>query len=485
MDETKRWNKPTQRTKDDKLSFENFDMPVTLTSSATRHLRVFVEEFLDSGFNPLFTHLRKAIEREAERVNEADYRQFFFLISWFLEAERVRRKAQLEAWRKKNSGQDMEPDSFALVASVLNQETFISLNRYMQSSYDHKEWQDLNAGIRCFTQILMTVQEMAQSPLEEDQEIAENIQNRIFYEETTHDRVLSILRGYKDQGFGYLDACTELSHVFLRILERYSKENVDLQVRSRRKKDKEQPVQPPAEGADDESETEELAEAARVSKERKFDFKRFSAKFATQKCVDTFVAFTNYYKDLSLEQLKRAHRFFYRVAFKQDLTVILYRLDIISLLYKMIKGPEGLDKSKPVFKEWDELVRQLLKRLMRKLDERPQLIVELLFSKIPATLHFLEYGEEKQTITSTKAPAELEVNPNGAATRRQKIAVVVAALFMDDKIALAQWVAKVLKEAADERISWEREAAARAANETGESDNMPGVSDPVKHPSSG
>jgi replication fork protection complex subunit Tof1/Swi1 len=489
MDETKRWNKPTQRTKDDKLSFENFDMPVTLTSSATRHLRVFVEEFLDSGFNPLFTHLRKAIEREAERVNEADYRQFFFLISWFLEAERVRRKAQLEAWRKKNSGQDMEPDSFALVASVLNQETFISLNRYMQSSYDHKEWQDLNAGMRCFTQILMTVQEMAQSPLEEDQEIAENIQNRIFYEETTHDRVLSILRGYKDQGFGYLDACTELSHVFLRMLERYSKENVDLQVRSRRKarrkKDKEQPVQPPAEGADDESEAEELAEAARVSKERKFDFKRFSAKFATQKCVDTFVAFTNHYKDLSLEQLKRAHRFFYRVAFKQDLTVILYRLDIISLLYKMIKGPEGLDKSKPVFKEWDELVRQLLKRLMRKLDERPQLIVELLFSKIPATLHFLEYGEEKQTITSTKAPAELEVNPNGAATRRQKIAVVVAALFMDDKIALAQWVAKVLKEAADERISWEREAAARAANETGESDNMPGVSDPVKHPSSG
>jgi replication fork protection complex subunit Tof1/Swi1 len=363
------------------------------------------------------------------------------------------------------------------------------LNRYMQSSYDHKEWQDLNAGMRCFTQILMTVQEMAQSPLEEDQEIAENIQNRIFYEETTHDRVLSILRGYKDQGFGYLDACTELSHVFLRMLERYSKENVDLQVRSRRKarrkKDKEQPVQPPAEGADDESEAEELAEAARVSKERKFDFKRFSAKFATQKCVDTFVAFTNHYKDLSLEQLKRAHRFFYRVAFKQDLTVILYRLDIISLLYKMIKGPEGLDKSKPVFKEWDELVRQLLKRLMRKLDERPQLIVELLFSKIPATLHFLEYGEEKQTITSTKAPAELEVNPNGAATRRQKIAVVVAALFMDDKIALAQWVAKVLKEAADERISWEREAAARAANETGVSDNMPGVSDPVKHPSSG
>jgi len=54
----------------------------------------------------------------------------------------------------------------------------------MQYSFDNKDWQDLNAIMRCFTQILLTIQEMAQSPLEEDREIAENIQNRIFYEET-------------------------------------------------------------------------------------------------------------------------------------------------------------------------------------------------------------------------------------------------------------------------------------------------------------
>jgi replication fork protection complex subunit Tof1/Swi1 len=489
MDETKKWNRPMQRNKNDKMSLETFDTQVVLTSSATRHLRVFVEEFLDSGFNPLFTHVRKAIEREAERVGIDNYRQFFFLVSWFLEAERVRRKAQMETEKRKNPEQAMEPDIYALVASVLNQETFITLNRYMQNSYDNKEWQDLNASMRCFTQILLTVQEMAASPLEEDQEISENIQNRIFYEETTHDRIVSILRGYKDQGFGYLDACTELSHVFLRMLERYSKENVDLQVRSRRKarrkKTQEQPAPTANDDEDNASEAEELAEAARVSRERKFDFKRFSARFATQKCVDTFVAFTTFYKDLDLEQLKRAHRFFYRVAFKQELPVILYRLDIISLFYKMIKGPEGLDSSKPIFKEWDELVRQLLKRLMRKIDKRPQLIVELLFSKIPGTVHFLEYGEEKQTISSSKAPAELEVNPNGASTRRKKIEIVVAALFVEGKIALAQWVAKELKEAADERISWEAEAEARKGEGNGEDHNMRGVSDLAKHPSSG
>src|SRR5882672_2887429 len=100
----------------------------------------------------------------------------------------------------------------------MNQETFVLLNRFMQRSQDDKTWQDLNAGMKCFTQILLTVQEMSESALEDDQEIAENIQNRIFYEESTHDRIITILRSYKDQGFGYLDACTELSHVFLRML---------------------------------------------------------------------------------------------------------------------------------------------------------------------------------------------------------------------------------------------------------------------------
>lgn len=381
----------------------------------------------------------------------------------------MRRTRQKEL-RKQNtsSSRQIEPDSFALVASVLNQETFITLNRFMQQSFDTKEWQDLNSAMRCFTQILLTVQEMSQSPLEEDQEIAENIQNRIFYEETTHDRVISIVRGYKDQGFGYLDACTELSHVFLRMLEQYSKQNSDMQVRSRRqarRKAKAKAPENPDNGEEDndhESESEELAESARVSKERKFDFSRLAAKFCTQNCVDTFVALTAHYRDLNIDQLKRAHRFFYRVAFKQEISVILFRLDIISLFYKMIKGPEGLDSTKPIYKEWEELVRQLIKRLVRKLDERPELFTELLFSKINSTIYYLEYGHEKQTLSSeSRPPQELEVNPHGATTVDGKIAIIVAALILDDKMALVDWVVQVLKTASDERRAWEAEAESR------------------------
>lgn len=470
MDKSKKWNKPRQRRKDIDHTIHDFDHTTRLTDSAASKLRNFVEEFLDSGFNPLFTHLRKAIEREAERLLDINYRQFFYAVAWFLEAERIRRETQKKELKPDKVRVDFNDESYSLVAAVLNQETFIMINRYMQVSLDSKEWQDLNASMRCFTQILLTVQEMAQSSLEEDQEIADNIQNRIFYEETTHDRVVSILRDYKDQGFGYLDACTELSHVFLRMLERYSKENVDLQIRSRRKaKNKRKAEKQPAQQGDDpaaedeDSENEDVVDVVQVSKERKFDFNRFAAKFATQNSVNTFFALTSFYRDLSTEQLKRAHRFFHRVAFKQDLAVLLYRVDIIALFYKIINGPDALDRKHAMYMDWSEFARQLFKKMFKKLDQRPQLMVEMLFSKINSTLYYLEFGQEKQTLSESRAPAELEVRPAPGRDLKEQIGIVVTVLIKDGKADLVSWVKTMLNKCFDERHAWEAEAEARKA----------------------
>ncbi|KAI2792183.1 Topoisomerase 1-associated factor 1 [Penicillium oxalicum] len=472
MDESKKWKRParTRRNKDDSVQYNDFNTPVYLSLLATKNLRTFVEEFLDSGFNPLFTHVRKAIEREAERVTAINARQFFYTVGWFLEAERARRARQVvQRERDGKSAKDVEPDSFGLVAGVLNQETFISLNRSMQNSLDNKEWDDLTAQMRCFTQILLTVQEMTFSPLEEDQEIADNIQNRIFYEETTHDRVLSIVRGYKDQGFGYLDAATELSHVFLRMLERYSKTNVDLQIRSKRRAKKrkkaenaatERPEEGDGEAENDEEinseDEEDLIDSAQVSKERAFDFKRFAAKFCNQSCVNTFVEFISFYRELNSEQLKRAHRYFYRIAFKQEMTTLLFRLDIISLFHRMIKGPGAMDSSKQIFKEWEELVRQILRRLTKRIDQRPALITELLFSKMNSTIYYLEFGHERQSMSTAKRPpAELHFISKETLSKEAKQGVVAGALVLDGQADLVKWLVDVLKSAASEREDWE------------------------------
>lgn len=471
MDETKKWNRPKHvgRKHDGDQEREEFDLPVSLTYSARRHIKAFVEEFLDSSFNPLFLHLRKAIERETERVETRHSRQYFYLVSWFLRAECARRRSMKERAADPKSAEVLtaEDESYGLVAEVMNQETFVLLNRFMQKSQDEKAWRDLNAGLKCFTQILLTVQEMSESAIEDDQEIAENIQNRIFYEESTHDRIVLILRSYKDQGFGYLDAVTELSHVFLRMLERYAKQNVDLQIRSKRRARKIKKKQAQVQGVEGEddghiSETEDIQQAQKTVSERKFDFARFAAKFVNQSSINTFVAFTRYFQDLDPEQLKRAHRFFHRVVFKMELGVLLCRVDILQLFNKMIKGPGSLDSAFPAYKEWDDFVKHFFRQVVKKVQERPELVVEMLFSKIPATLFFLEHGYDRELPTrAPRAPAELEVKPG--MDLPDQIGVAVGVLVNQQKSDALRWVRDVLTSAVEERKAWEDADEARKA----------------------
>lgn len=456
-DESKKWRRPVRKAKDDEGPTD-FDMPERLSFGANKTLRRFIEEFLDAGFNPLFEHIRKAISREAERLQDYHYHQFFYLVGWFLEAEAVRRERRTQ--QRKGVPED---NSFGLVASVLNQEMFIALNRSMEKSYEEKRWQDLSAEMRCFNQILLTTQAMWQSPVDEDQEIAENILSRIFYEETTHDRVANILRTYNNQGLGYLDSCTGLTHTYIRILEKYSQQNVDLQVRSKRRTRKKK-AQEGADDMDGSDEEQDAAQAARTLNERKFDFGRFCKRFLAQGCIDAFTEFCKFYKDLDAEQLKRVHRFYHRVAYKMEMSVMLFRVDIIHLLNKMMKGPDALVKVSPMYKEFDQLTVSLFRKLTKKLEERPALFVEMLFSKTHSTAYFIEFGYEKQTITSKPRPAaELEVK--GQKEWEEQVAIVVSALLDKNEGDLLEWVKSQLSFVEVERRAWETAHALTSSSE--------------------
>ncbi|KAG5921815.1 Topoisomerase 1-associated factor 1 [Claviceps africana] len=479
IDENKTFRPPRRARKDNKDERE-LGPPAKLNARANNQLRNFVEEFIDSGFNPLFIHVRKTIDREAPHLLAYHRRQFFYLVAWFLEAERVRRQVKKSDDSQEVEGSDI--NRFHLVAGVLNQEMFITLNRALHESYDVKDWAELTAVMRCFTQILLTVQEMTETGNEDDQEIAENVLSRLFYEEATHDAIANIIRTYKDQVFDYLDAATELVHHFLRILEAFSKQNVDMQVRSRkrtrRKKKKQKQktkkqvaIQSPegGDGGEDEEDEEQLDDSAddeeaaeRTSKERKFDFHRFSSRFTPQGVVDTFTTFTKYYRDLTDAQLKRAHRYFYRVAFKEEMSVMLFRVDIINLFYNMIKGPEPLDKSSSsVYKEWEELVKHVLRKCTKKIQERPELLVELLFSKAPSTAFFLEYGYERQTTSKSQPKPAAELEFKYTVERDQQIAIAVGALLDKNGAEHIDWVRQRLSEAETSRRAWTAAEEAR------------------------
>ncbi|KAI1108639.1 timeless protein-domain-containing protein [Nemania sp. NC0429] len=481
MDNSKVFRPPRRPAKDE-MEPKDLGPPVSLNTRARQQLKGFVEEFLDSGFNPLFQHIRKKLDDRKDYIFEYHSRQFFYLIAWFLEAERTRKKADRSATGNAPSTGPTDVGSFNLVAGVLNQETFITLNRAMADSMENKRWQELCATMRCFTQILLTVQEMLDSGVEDDEEIAENILSRIFYEEETHDRVANIAKIYKDQGFEYLDACTELTHTYLRVLEAYSKQNVDMQIRSRRRVRKKKKTGAKAAGENedgdnpiaeqDESENDE-ENAERTSKERKFDFNRFANRFIPQGVVDTFVSFTKYYQDLNEAQLKRAHRYFYRIAFKQEMSVMLFRVDIIQLFYNMIKGQESLDKNCGIFKEWEELVKQILRKCIRKIEERPQLIIELLFSKIAATAHYLEFGYEKQTLSVAQSKPGAELEFRHLVERDQQIAIAVGVLLDKNLAHHIKWVKDQLSKAIEERKAWEDAEKAMSSVESSEATGHP------------
>ena len=457
--------KPVRKARKEDMEPKDLGRLVTLTSNATTQLRQFVGELLDSGFNPLFQHVRKSLERDAPYVLKHHKRQFFYLVAWFLQAERARTNAK----RKYQKQDSDEVGSFNLVAGVLNQEMFIFVQRNLFSAFNEKEWIELGACMKCFSQILLTVQDMTLTGVDQDEEIADNILNRIFYEEDTHDLVARIASSFKDQGFEYLDASTELVHVYLRVLETYSKQNVDLMVRSKRRTRKRKNTVTRTGTSGDQAgknaipdvpeEDEDLGNdesaAQQETKERKFDFTRFASRFIPQAVVDTFVAFTMFYKDLDEGQLKRAHRYFYRVAFKQEMSVMLFRIDIMQLLLNMVRGPYPLDKSNlAMFKEWEELVRQIMRKCFRKIEERPALLIEMLFSKINASTFYLEYGYEKQTMTRPRPGAELEFK-SGVEGQRRRVAIVVSVLLDRGMEEHVRWVKEQLARAEGQRRSWE------------------------------
>lgn len=487
LDNSKTFKPPRRANRDDKDA-RDLGLPVKLNARANGQLRDFVESFLDSGFNPLFSHIRKTIDREAPHVMHYHKRQFFYLVSWFLEAERARRRSQPTPGPSAND----DVDSFNLVAGVLNQEMFVTLNRALHEAYESKAWHELTAVMRCFSQILLTVQDMSRCGREEDEEIAENVLSRLFYEEATHDVVANIIRSYKSQGFDYLDAATELVHHFLRILEVYSKQNTDMQVRSRvrsrrKKKAAQQAAGDESPDAEDDDSANDMEMAERTSKERKFDFHRFCSRFTPQGVVDTFVTFTRFYRDLSDAQLKRAHRYFYRVAFKQHMSVMLFRVDIIHLLYNMVKGPNSLDKSFSTYKDWEELVKQILRKCFKKIEERPELLIELLFSKLPATAFFLEYGYEKQTrAAQSQARPGVELEFKYTEEPDRQIAIIIGALLDKGKVDHIQWMKGVLTEAENERRAWlVAEEARTSAQDLFREDDGSLVPEPQTAPSIG
>ena len=99
--------------------------------------------------------------------------------------------------------------------------------RVLNHAFKPKSWIELQAGIECLTQLLMLIDCMSGTSLEDDElnEAAELLQQQIVYNGEVLDISVDSLRQYKEgvQSLKYLDSSIRLGYTLLRMLEKWSK----------------------------------------------------------------------------------------------------------------------------------------------------------------------------------------------------------------------------------------------------------------------
>jgi len=105
-----------------------------------------------------------------------------------------------------------------------------------------KLWTELQAGIECLTQLLLLIDTMAASDIEDAalHDAATVLQHQLIYNGEILDVTLESLKVYKEgtQSLAFLDSSVHMAYVLLKILEQWSKGRGanDVYVRKRKAK---------------------------------------------------------------------------------------------------------------------------------------------------------------------------------------------------------------------------------------------------------
>ncbi|KAF3121617.1 Topoisomerase 1-associated factor 1 [Orbilia oligospora] len=317
-------------------------------------------------------------------------------------------------------------------STLLQPETFIILFRHIREGLESKSWDYVQSGCHYFTQALLVVSDMMHSQDHDEKSLAENIFNRLFYEETLHDLMIAALRSGRKQT--------------VECLERYCKSNSGLIVKSKRAS-KSQSSEIEA-FSDSESDTKM---PDRKQAEKSFNFQQYESKFLSPASLEPFLDLLSHYRELGWPQIKRCIGFLHRVFVKRGATVGLFHLKAIYILQAVARDTKGSQG----YTEVAGFVRFFSKHLVRKLSEYPVLFVEILFQKSQRIGYFIEHGEDRSRC-NRELPPLLTIELEEGLDKEKRIAVAVWLVSQDD-VCCKQfgWVERVLYCVVEERRGWE------------------------------
>lgn len=294
------------------------------------------------------------MQREDDKIVEKDYPRYYYTMKWFLEYHgyehkaAVRRKANEfnlpnEDVPAKDSNENNDFD-YSLVASALNLRTVLFCLRHMRIKTDDKAWFEVQMAVDCFRQMLVTVGAMAKSDFEEHREVAEHIQQNLYYEQTSFDLFLDILKRYKNQSYGYLKAVIMLTHVLLKSLDHYQKGKKIMFIRKKKSQKKKKPAKKGEEqveegvavittiDSEDESEPEVDKSKEQEYKDIQFKFSTFEQKYVSWDVINAYTSLLELYHHLQPEYLICISNMFHRLMVKRRAEYLFWKVICINLI---------------------------------------------------------------------------------------------------------------------------------------------------------
>jgi replication fork protection complex subunit Tof1/Swi1 len=100
----------------------------------------------------------------------------------------------------------------------------------------------------------------------------------------------------------------------------------------------------------------------------------------------------------------------------------------------------------------DQFAKHYLRKLFKKLEAELTMYVELLFTKVNSTIHFLQQGYDKAAhVPRSRPAAELQIKPGEGLNHEEQIGICVGALLDDNNCSHVEWLKDILQKAVTER----------------------------------
>ncbi|KAL7421130.1 Topoisomerase 1-associated factor 1 [Cryptotrichosporon argae] len=180
---------------------DELTVPTNLSPDAIVVLQRLAKLFIQSCFNTFIASILKDIRMERAKVRPKDSVRALFVARFCIEYLLVLRAKAAKA------GKDANEDlALGLVAEMAEVDSVRWVVLRMKLTMDDKPpaWTELQASIDCFTQILLLIDAMSVSKDEEEVEVAEILQNQLYYNGDILDSCLSVVTQYKDQSIGWV-----------------------------------------------------------------------------------------------------------------------------------------------------------------------------------------------------------------------------------------------------------------------------------------